>query len=54
MTRFLLDTGIAGDFIDRRRGVFEKNPRFIQGSALEFRTACFGFVSDFVLRTSDL
>jgi hypothetical protein len=22
MTRFLLDTGIAGDFIDRRRGVF--------------------------------
>jgi tRNA(fMet)-specific endonuclease VapC len=24
MTRFLLDTGIAGDFIDRRRGVFER------------------------------
>ena len=23
MRRFLLDTGIAGDFIDRRRGVFE-------------------------------
>ena len=24
MRRFLLDTGIAGDFIDRRRGVFER------------------------------
>ncbi len=24
MRRFLLDTGIAGDYIDRRRGVFEK------------------------------
>ena len=24
MTRFLLDTGIAGDFIDRRRGVYER------------------------------
>ena len=24
MRRFLLDTGIAGDFIDRRRGVFEQ------------------------------
>jgi tRNA(fMet)-specific endonuclease VapC len=24
MTRFLLDTGIAGDFIDRRRGVHER------------------------------
>ncbi len=24
MRRFLLDTGIAGDFIDRRRGVFEE------------------------------
>ncbi|MBV8268588.1 MAG: type II toxin-antitoxin system VapC family toxin [Planctomycetaceae bacterium] len=23
MRRFLLDTGLAGDFIDRRRGVFE-------------------------------
>ena len=23
MRRFLLDTGIAGDFIDRRRGVYE-------------------------------
>ncbi len=24
MKRFLLDTGVAGDFIDRRRGVFER------------------------------
>src|SRR5262245_59838043 len=24
MTRYLLDTGIAGDFIDRRRGVYER------------------------------
>lgn len=24
MRRFLLDTGIAGDFIDRRRGVYER------------------------------
>jgi len=24
MKRFLLDTGIAGDYIDRRRGVFER------------------------------
>jgi tRNA(fMet)-specific endonuclease VapC len=24
MRRFLLDTGIAGDYIDRRRGVFER------------------------------
>ena len=24
MTRFLLDTGIAGDYIDRRRGVYER------------------------------
>jgi tRNA(fMet)-specific endonuclease VapC len=24
MRRFLMDTGIAGDFIDRRRGVFER------------------------------
>jgi tRNA(fMet)-specific endonuclease VapC len=24
LRRFLLDTGIAGDFIDRRRGVFEQ------------------------------
>jgi tRNA(fMet)-specific endonuclease VapC len=24
MRRFLLETGIAGDFIDRRRGVFER------------------------------
>jgi tRNA(fMet)-specific endonuclease VapC len=24
VTRFLLDTGIAGDFIDRRRGVYER------------------------------
>ena len=24
MSRFLLDTGIAGDFINRRRGVFER------------------------------
>ena len=24
MRRFLLDTGIAGDFVDRRRGVFER------------------------------
>lgn len=24
MTRFLLDTGIAADFIDRRRGVYER------------------------------
>ena len=23
MSRFLPDTGIAGDFIDRRRGVYE-------------------------------
>jgi tRNA(fMet)-specific endonuclease VapC len=23
MRRFLLDTGIAGDFVDRRRGVYE-------------------------------
>ena len=23
MRRFLLDTGMAGDFIDRRRGVYE-------------------------------
>src|SRR5215211_4690443 len=24
MTRFLLDTGMAGDFIDRRRGVYDR------------------------------
>ena len=24
MTRYLLDIGIAGDYIDRRRGVFER------------------------------
>ena len=24
MTRYLLDTGMAGDYIDRRRGVFER------------------------------
>ena len=34
MRRFLLDTGIAGDFIDHRRGVFEAGPsmRLIAGT----------------------
>ena len=31
MRRFLLDTGIAGDYVDRRRGVFERAQREVAG-----------------------
>jgi tRNA(fMet)-specific endonuclease VapC len=29
MTRYLLDTGIAGDFVNRRRGVYERARRAV-------------------------
>ncbi len=41
MRRFLLDTGIAGDYIDRRRGVFERTAMRSPagtGSASEYRS----------------
>lgn len=45
MTRFLLDTGTAGDYIHRRRGVYERARKAVaDGHRLRYRLAGVGGV----------